>query len=155
MLAPTPPPRRQRFGLGTGCMRQQASVIDSSGHHQHGQHEHHRRFTIGSREHQLSLHHRTRSFSRIASGLKLAQAQAMAVAGFLPDWQPQPQITDANDNSSAGMHAPCSIINHRASFHGRGQPLYTLFLLLITNYTLAHMCPTTHTHPHTHTLIHT
>lgn len=59
------------------------------------------------------------SFSRIASGLKLAQAQAMAVAGFLPAAGCD---TDANGNSAA-QHARCSLLNHRASFHGRGQPL--------------------------------
>ena len=46
------------------------------------------------------------SFSRIAGGLKLAQAQAMAVAvaGFIPD----PHL---------GKRSP---LLHRASFHGRG-----------------------------------
>lgn len=100
LTAPTPPPRRLRFGISPSCMSQAsgASAHTSSG-----------------------LPQRTRSFSRIASGLKLAQAQAMAVAGFLPDWQPN--LTDANGNSSDGMHAPCSLLNHRASFHGRGQLL--------------------------------
>lgn len=43
------------------------------------------------------------SFSRIASGLKLAQTQAMAVAvaGFIPQPKRSPLL-------------------HRASFHGRG-----------------------------------
>lgn len=73
-----------------------------------------------------SVQQHTLSFSRIASGLKLAQAQAMAVAGFLPEPQHWPSSvavcdTDANGNSS-GQHARCSLLNHRASFHGRGQP---------------------------------
>lgn len=45
------------------------------------------------------------SFPRIAGGLKVAQAQAMAIAvGFLPD----PMFTRS------------SPLFHRASFHGRG-----------------------------------
>lgn len=48
------------------------------------------------------------SFSRIAGGLKLAQAQAMAVAvGFMPD----PQLDRLSKRSP---------LLHRASFHGRG-----------------------------------
>lgn len=97
LTAPTPPPRRLRLGLAPGCMNQ---ALVAPVH-------------VGQPS-------RTRSFSRIASGLKIAQAQAMAVAGFLPEWRPP--VTDANGNSSAGMHVPCSIFNHRASFHGRGQP---------------------------------
>ncbi|XP_071438805.1 muscle calcium channel subunit alpha-1 isoform X3 [Hetaerina americana] len=51
----------------------------------------------------------SRSFSRIAGGLKLAQAQAMAVAGFLPDG-------DVQDWKFSLRQSP---ISHRASFHGR------------------------------------
>lgn len=53
------------------------------------------------------------SFSRIAGGLKLAQAQAMAVAvaGLIPD--PQAAAIDR-----LGRRSP---LLHRASFHGRGQ----------------------------------
>ncbi|XP_065165999.1 voltage-dependent calcium channel type D subunit alpha-1 isoform X1 [Atheta coriaria] len=67
------------------------------------------------------------SFSRIASGLKLAQAQAMAVAGFLPeppyDWRAAPVAplhTFLVDTAAGDVrHARCSYLNHRASFHGR------------------------------------
>ncbi|XP_066152799.1 muscle calcium channel subunit alpha-1 isoform X1 [Euwallacea fornicatus] len=64
-------------------------------------------------------------FSRIASGLKLAQAQAMAVAGFLP----APGGCDLGDNhplqsvdphsKMEDRHGRCCLLNHRASFHGR------------------------------------
>ncbi|KAB0801516.1 hypothetical protein PPYR_05870 [Photinus pyralis] len=90
LLPPTPPPRRVRLGLGGGCMTASPSPV------QHAP-----------------------SFSRIASGLKLAQAQAMAVAGFLPepnDWPSSLQPLEADGNS---RHARCYLLNHRASFHGR------------------------------------
>ncbi|ERL94279.1 hypothetical protein D910_11560 [Dendroctonus ponderosae] len=70
-------------------------------------------------------------FTRIASGLKLAQAQAMAVAGFLPappDWPcehgsgsdllPQQHLDFVPRTEE--RHARCCLLNHRASFHGRG-----------------------------------
>lgn len=68
------------------------------------------------------------SFNRIASGLKLAQAQAMAVAGFLPEPLPYEWPThgvgglhpSASDTEGDGRHARCTLLNHRASFHGRG-----------------------------------
>ncbi|KAJ3640021.1 hypothetical protein Zmor_003343 [Zophobas morio] len=105
LMPPTPPPRRVRLGLGGlgnlggGCMTATPSPV------QHAP-----------------------SFSRIASGLKLAQAQAMAVAGFLPEPLPyecsvigapgtlQPLTSDSEGD---GRHARCSLLNHRASFHGR------------------------------------
>lgn len=74
-------------------------------------------------------------FSRIASGLKLAQAQAMAVAGFLPEPLPYNWPTSgfggdgggggglhpsASDSAGDSRHARCYVLNHRASFHGRG-----------------------------------
>lgn len=60
------------------------------------------------------------SFSRIASGLKLAQAQAMAVAGFLPEPQDWPGLLQPLGADGNARHARCSLLNHRASFHGRG-----------------------------------
>lgn len=100
LMPPTPPPRRIRLGLGGGCMATTPA--------------------------QQPVRHTTQSsFSRIASGLKLAQAQAMAVAGFLPEPQHWPSliIDCENDaNGDTGRHARCSLLNHRASFHGRGQP---------------------------------
>ncbi|CAH1153243.1 unnamed protein product [Phaedon cochleariae] len=48
---------------------------------------------------------------RVAAGLQLAQAQAMAVAGFLPLLGARP---------ADGL--PCAGANHRASFHGRVPP---------------------------------
>ncbi|RZC33742.1 muscle calcium channel subunit alpha-1-like, partial [Asbolus verrucosus] len=112
LMPPTPPPRRVRLGLGGlgnlggGCMTATPSPV------QHAP-----------------------SFSRIASGLKLAQAQAMAVAGFLPEPLPYewPGVLGApgslqpltSDSEGDGRHARCSLLNHRASFHGRapaGEP---------------------------------
>lgn len=61
------------------------------------------------------------SFSRIADGLKLAQAQVMAVAvaGFLPG--------DGTVVTECQGHERRSPLTHRASFHGRGQiPLCSL-----------------------------
>lgn len=100
LMPPTPPPRRIRLGQGDGCMP--ASPVQAQ--------------TQPVRQTQPS-------FSRIASGLKLAQAQAMAVAGFLPEPQHWPSlIIEADANGDSGRHAHCSLLNHRASFHGRGQP---------------------------------
>ncbi|KAG5899702.1 hypothetical protein JTB14_030094 [Gonioctena quinquepunctata] len=102
-MPPTPPPRRARLGLGNlggGCMTSTPSTLPQAP-----------------------------SFSRIASGLKLAQAQAMAVAGFLPgpplgEWPTggrlHPSVTDSAGDS---RHAPCTLLNHRASFHGRVGPV--------------------------------
>jgi len=62
------------------------------------------------------------SFSRIADGLKLAQAQVMAVAvaGFLPS----DNMTVVTECQGHGRRSP---LTHRASFHGRGQtPLCSL-----------------------------
>lgn len=74
---------------------------------------------------------------RIASGLRLAQSQAMAVAGFLPD-----EIEMNQFGGKRFLNAPCIAfgrsmssganagggavgdgiqLNQRASFHGRGQ----------------------------------
>lgn len=96
LMPPTPPPRRVLLGLGSGCMTATPSPV------QHAP-----------------------SFSRIASGLKLAQAQAMAVAGFLPeplpyDWPAGSLQPSASDTEGTARHARCSLLNHRASFHGRG-----------------------------------
>lgn len=96
LMPPTPPPRRVLLGLGSGCMTATPSPV------QHAP-----------------------SFSRIASGLKLAQAQAMAVAGFLPeplpyDWPVGSLQPSASDTEGTARHARCSLLNHRASFHGRG-----------------------------------
>lgn len=60
------------------------------------------------------------SFTRIASGLKLAQAQAMAVAGFLPEPIYWPGSLQPSEADGIARHARCSLLNHRASFHGRG-----------------------------------
>lgn len=77
---------------------------------------------------------------RVASGLRLAQSQAMAVAGFLPDDMEMNQF----DGTTRYLNAPCiglgrslssgantvgvtvgdsniGQLNQRASFHGRGQ----------------------------------
>ncbi|KRT80868.1 ion channel [Oryctes borbonicus] len=95
LMPPTPPPRRVLLGLGGGCMTSAPSPVQHSP-----------------------------SFSRIASGLKLAQAQAMAIAGILSepyDWPGSLQPLDSQGNV---RHARCSLLNHRASFHGRasGEP---------------------------------
>ncbi|CAH1121808.1 unnamed protein product [Ceutorhynchus assimilis] len=82
--------------------------------------------------HQQSPSTPSGGFTRIASGLKLAQAQAMAVAGFLPA---QPRwLVEREHGTSSGLHpyqamdfqsttderhARCCLLNHRASFHGR------------------------------------
>lgn len=52
-------------------------------------------------------------FNSIASGLKLAQAQAMAVAGFLPAAPP-------DQWSGQIVHSSHTVFNHRSSYHGRG-----------------------------------
>ncbi|XP_069693168.1 muscle calcium channel subunit alpha-1 isoform X2 [Periplaneta americana] len=85
LTPPTPPPRRVPRGVGGGSFR------------------------LGCMGRETSP-----SFSRIAGGLKLAQAQAMAVAvaGFLP----------SNDTMVAAEcqgHGRRSPLTHRASFHGR------------------------------------
>nr|CAH7712637.1 unnamed protein product [Callosobruchus chinensis] len=101
LMPPTPPPRRLRLGLGglgsplAPCTTPLPTPIVTSCTPQ-------------------------TSFSRIASGLKLAQAQAMAVAGFLPS----PSASDAQQHPSK-LHPTGSQLNHRASFHGRactGEP---------------------------------
>lgn len=109
LMPPTPPPRRIRLGLGGGCMT----------------------MTTSSTPQAVQVQQHTLSFSRIASGLKLAQAQTMAVAGFLPEPLQPRQLqwpvshTDPNGNSAA-QHARCSLLNHRASFHGRGQMIISI-----------------------------
>ncbi|KAJ8930867.1 hypothetical protein NQ314_016287 [Rhamnusium bicolor] len=103
LMPPTPPPRRVRLGLGSlggGCMTATPSPVQQAP-----------------------------GFSRIASGLKLAQAQAMAVAGFLPEPLPYEWPSSgtgggglhpsASDSAGESRHARCSLLNHRASFHGR------------------------------------
>lgn len=68
----------------------------------------------------------TPNFTRIASGLKIAQAQAMAVAGFLPETV-DALVLQPHANKILGKHhGICSYLNHRASFHGKG--LLSLFL---------------------------
>lgn len=102
LMPPTPPPRRVLLGLGGACMTAAPSAVQPSP-----------------------------SFSRIASGLKLAQAQAMAVAGFLPepyDWRNQllrPSVLASDDSAASdtegnARQSRCTLLNHRASFHGRG-----------------------------------
>lgn len=56
----------------------------------------------------------TPKFNSIASGLKLAQAQAMAVAGFLPTAPPEQWLGHLT-------HSSHTIFNHRSSYHGRGK----------------------------------
>ncbi|KAL1493061.1 hypothetical protein ABEB36_011199 [Hypothenemus hampei] len=91
-------------------------------------------------------------FTRIASGLKLAQAQAMAVAGFLPAPPKWPYEEDGSLHSAQVPASPlrtdterhargCCLLNHRASFHGRvsvspGEPNGH-----VTNERLAHSLP--------------
>lgn len=76
---------------------------------------------------------------RVASGLRLAQSQAMAVAGFLPDDMEMNQFGGArylnapstsfgrslsSGDNTGGVTIGDSTIGHlnqRASFHGRGQ----------------------------------
>lgn len=107
-MPPTPPPRRVRLGLGLGALGN---------------------FGGGCMTATPSPVQQASGCSRIASGLKLAQAQAMAVAGFLPDpeWPGAGAIAVsgslqplASDPEGDGRHARCSLLNHRASFHGRG-----------------------------------
>ncbi|XP_030756415.1 muscle calcium channel subunit alpha-1 isoform X1 [Sitophilus oryzae] len=104
LMPPTPPPRRVKMNLNSPSSpgAQQPSSGAPAG------------------------------FTRIASGLKLAQAQAMAVAGFLPA---PPEWPCDDGLVSSGLHAlqtaadfqlgpeerlmRCSLLNHRASFHGR------------------------------------
>jgi len=62
-------------------------------------------------------------FSRIAGGLKLAQAQAMAVAGFVPE-EPQEGVRRSSDTTTdvrlSHSSRVASPLTYRASFHGRG-----------------------------------
>lgn len=76
---------------------------------------------------------------RVASGLRLAQSQAMAVAGFLPDDMEMNQFDDTHYLNTPCMAFGRSLstgantgdvtigdshigqLNQRASFHGRGQ----------------------------------
>ncbi|CAH1158375.1 unnamed protein product [Phyllotreta striolata] len=123
LMPPTPPPRRVRLGLGGGCMS--ATVTATA--------------TPTSTPTLSSVPapsvpvaaQQAPSFNRIASGLKLAQAQAMAVAGFLPEPEPSLGLGDSPlplgrlhpfvfDSEGYNRHAPCTLLNHRASFHGRG-----------------------------------
>ncbi|XP_072402632.1 muscle calcium channel subunit alpha-1 isoform X5 [Diabrotica undecimpunctata] len=118
LTPPTPPPRRVRLGLGAVCMPATATAAA----------------TPTSTPAPSSVPaptvaapaQQTPSFNRIASGLKLAQAQAMAVAGFLPE----PTLGDlplplgrlhpsTSDHEGDSRHVPCTFLNHRASFHGR------------------------------------
>ncbi|KAF7267572.1 hypothetical protein GWI33_019210 [Rhynchophorus ferrugineus] len=100
LMPPTPPPRRVKLNLNTTSP---TGGPQSSG---------------------------VPGFTRIASGLKLAQAQAMAVAGFLP----APPGWSCDDGPGTGLHPHqaldfqlgpderlmrSSLLNHRASFHGR------------------------------------
>jgi hypothetical protein len=67
-------------------------------------------------------------FSRIAGGLKLAQTQAMAVAGFQPDeMQEDEDVESRRRASEADTEVRLSLssrvtspLTYRASFHGRG-----------------------------------
>ncbi|KAF4532563.1 hypothetical protein B566_EDAN008487 [Ephemera danica] len=99
LTPPTPPPRRQTprgvrgsFRLGYCLGRQGGSERGGSS--------------------AVAQH----SFSRIAGGLKLAQAQAMAVAGFSPDGDTQEERATLSVSSSSRLQSP---LTHRASFHGR------------------------------------
>ncbi|GFG39870.1 hypothetical protein Cfor_08850, partial [Coptotermes formosanus] len=85
LTPPTPPPRRVPRGVGGGSFR------------------------LGCMGREMSS-----SFSRIADGLKLAQAQVMAVAvaGFLPS----DNMTVVTECQGHGRRSP---LTHRASFHGR------------------------------------
>lgn len=68
------------------------------------------------------------SFSRIADGLKLAQAQMMAVA--VASFLPSDNRAVATECQGHGRRSP---LTHRASFHGRGQtPLCSLTPLFQT-----------------------
>ncbi|GLH14148.1 Voltage-dependent calcium channel type A subunit alpha-1 [Gryllus bimaculatus] len=89
LTPPTPPPRRVPRGVGGGSFR--LGCMGREGR--------------DTRE-------TSPSFSRIASGLKMAQAQAMAVAmaSFVPD-AVVPVLTQ--------VHGRRSPLTHRASFHGR------------------------------------
>ncbi|XP_060516431.1 muscle calcium channel subunit alpha-1 isoform X4 [Cylas formicarius] len=115
LMPPTPPPRRVQLslgGLGGGCMSSSSSPVAATAENASAS---------------------SPGFSRIASGLKLAQAQAMAVAGFLPaplNWSCGSNGNDVGmglypmrnldiQSGSDGRHARCSLLNHRASFHGR------------------------------------
>ncbi|XP_057654932.1 muscle calcium channel subunit alpha-1 isoform X5 [Diorhabda carinulata] len=114
LTPPTPPPRRIRLGLGGGCMPASATPTSTPTPSSVPAP------TVATPVQQAP------SFNRIASGLKLAQAQAMAVAGFLPE----PTLGDlplplgrfhpsASEFEGDSRHAPCTLLNHRASFHGR------------------------------------
>jgi hypothetical protein len=58
-------------------------------------------------------------FSRIAGGLKLAQAQAMAVAGFVPE-EEEAASTRRPSTEARLSSRISSPLTYRASFHGRG-----------------------------------
>ncbi|XP_056645196.1 muscle calcium channel subunit alpha-1 isoform X5 [Diorhabda sublineata] len=114
LTPPTPPPRRIRLGLGGGCMPASATPTSTPTPSSVPAP------TVATPAQQAP------SFNRIASGLKLAQAQAMAVTGFLPE----PTLGDlplplgrfhpsASEFEGDSRHAPCTLLNHRASFHGR------------------------------------
>lgn len=105
----------------------------------------------------------TNRLRRVASGLRLAQSQAMAVAGFLPETielksnfvddfivkkRIKTNTSKTDDREDANTDEDYKIINflsgkssgqlnHRASFHGRGQTSYKnlmLFSLCINKY---------------------
>ncbi|XP_050519467.1 muscle calcium channel subunit alpha-1 isoform X6 [Diabrotica virgifera virgifera] len=118
LTPPTPPPRRVRLGLGAVCMPATATATATPTSTPTPSSVPAPTVTAPAQQ--------TPSFNRIASGLKLAQAQAMAVAGFLPE----PTLGDlplplgrlhpsTSDYEGDSRHVPCTFLNHRASFHGR------------------------------------
>lgn len=119
LMPPTPPPRRVRLGLGGGCMSATATPTSTP-----------TPSTAPVPTVPVAAQ-QAPSFNRIASGLKLAQAQAMAVAGFLPEPEPSLGFGDSSlplgrlhpsvsDSEGYSRHAHCAVLNYRASFHGRG-----------------------------------
>ncbi|XP_050313239.1 muscle calcium channel subunit alpha-1 isoform X2 [Anthonomus grandis grandis] len=113
----------------------------------------------GELHHQQSPGSPKSNFTRIASGLKLAQAQAMAVAGFLPSHaqpcehhsyscrsvglglHPYQVFSDYVPRSSDERHARCCLFYHRASFHGQVSASPTEPNGHVTTERLAHSLP--------------
>lgn len=106
LTPPTPPPRRH-VPRGMRDSFRLGSCINKQG---------------GESEGATSAAETQQSFSRIAGGLKLAQAQALAVAGFSQDGHAQDEQAGSSRTSSSRLQSP---LTHRASFHGRGTPFVT------------------------------